>query len=81
MGSRNCLEYNVLCRGNFSSRNAAGEGLPVALVLPSSTLKCLSSLLLLSHHPLVGSAGMETGRVAAGRGGIVEWNSDIFVLD
>lgn len=48
MGSRKCLEDNVLYRGNFFL-NAAGEGVPAALALLSSTLKFLSSLLLLSQ--------------------------------
>lgn len=36
MGSRKCLEDNVLYRGNFFL-NAAGEGVPAALALLSST--------------------------------------------
>lgn len=54
MGSRNCLEDNALCRGNLSFLNAAGEGLPAAVALPSCTLKCLSSLLLLTQPPTGG---------------------------
>lgn len=54
MGSRNSFADDVLYRGNFSFLNAAGESLPAALALPSSTLNGLSSLLLLSQPPTGG---------------------------